>query len=96
MGRYEAVALICHNTSGWKAYALLGSVYLNLSIIRHPVNRASSLSPGVMPAGDYSSQSQAIHWDGRNQTGEPVSSGVYLYTINAGDFTATRKMLIRK
>ena len=40
--------------------------------------------------------SQAVHWDGRNDEGEPVSSSVYLYTIKAGAFSATRKMLIRK
>lgn len=50
----------------------------------------------MLPAGDYSSQAQAVYWDGRNQTGESVSSGVYLYTIQADDFSATRKMLIRK
>ena len=35
-------------------------------------------------------------WDGRNDVGEFVASGVYFYTLTAGDFTATRKMLIRK
>ena len=58
-------------------------------LIRH-------LPLGRTPAGDYSSQSTAIYWDGRNQIGEPVSSGVYFYTITAGNFSATRKMLIRK
>ena len=36
------------------------------------------------------------HWDGRNATGETVASGVYFYSIQAGDFQATRKMLIRR
>ena len=34
--------------------------------------------------------------DGKNTFGEPVASGVYFYTLTAGDFTATRKMLILK
>ena len=51
---------------------------------------------GTLPAGDYSSQSQAVYWDGRNEMGESVGSGIYLYTINAANFSATRKMLIRK
>lgn len=51
---------------------------------------------GTMPAGDYSSQSRAVYWDGKNVIGESVGSGIYLYTINAGDFSATRKMTVRK
>ena len=38
----------------------------------------------------------AAHWDGRNAHGEPVASGLYFYTLTAGDFSATRKMLITK
>ncbi len=49
-----------------------------------------------MPAGRYQSRSRAAHWDGKNAVGEPVASGLYFYTLTAGDFTATRKMLIRK
>ena len=41
-------------------------------------------------------KAEAAYWDGRNAVGEPVSSGVYFYTLKAGEFAATRKMLIRK
>ena len=48
------------------------------------------------PAGIYQSRSKAAHWDGRNRFGEKVATGVYFYTLKAGDYAATRKMLIRK
>ena len=49
-----------------------------------------------MAAGIYQSRSRAAYWDGKNDVGEPVASDVYFYTLTAGDFTATHKMLIRK
>ena len=44
----------------------------------------------------YSSTERAIHWDGRNANGESVSSGVYFYRLQAGDYSQTRKMVILK
>ena len=38
----------------------------------------------------------AAYWNGRNEVGEKAASGVYLYVMKAGDFTATRKMVILK
>ena len=84
------------NPETWIPFRLANESDVTIRIYTPSGKLVRSLSPGKMSAGDYSSQSQAIHWDGRNDNGEAVSSGVYLYTINAGNFSATRKMLIRK
>jgi flagellar hook assembly protein FlgD len=42
------------------------------------------------------SEAKAARWDGRNDAGEYVASGVYFYKIQAGDFTATRKLAVSK
>jgi len=55
-----------------------------------------TLALGHQTAGIYQRRSRAAYWDGRNAVGEPVASGLYFYTLTAGDFSATRKMLIRK
>jgi hypothetical protein len=38
----------------------------------------------------------AIQWDGRDDLGQPVASGTYLYRIDAGDFKAVKKMTLLK
>ena len=54
------------------------------------------LDLGHKRAGYYLSKSKAAYWDGRNAAGEQVTSGVYFYTLQAGDFQATRRMVIVK
>ena len=46
------------------------------------------LAVGHQAAGMYRSRSHAVYWDGRNQFGESVASGLYFYALTAGDFTA--------
>jgi flagellar hook assembly protein FlgD len=55
-----------------------------------------TLDLGKKPTGAYLSKEEAAHWDGRNEAGEKLSNGVYFYTIQAGEFTATKKMAIAK
>ena len=54
------------------------------------------LAVGYQAAGMYRSRNRAAYWDGRNQLGESVASGLYFYTLTADEFTATRRMLILK
>ena len=54
------------------------------------------LDLGHQSTGYYTDKTQAAYWDGRNNLGEPVGSGVYFYQLQAGEFSATRKLVILK
>ena len=84
------------NPETWIPYQLARESDVRIHI--YAVNGAlvRTLDLGHQPAGVYQQRTRAAYWDGRNQLGESVASGVYFYTLTAGDFTATRKMLIRK
>ena len=84
------------NPETWIPFKLADESTVTIDIHSSTGKLIRSISPGTMKAGDYSTQTQAVHWDGKNKDGEPVSSGIFFYTINAGDFSATRKMLIKK
>ena len=48
------------------------------------------LELGWKEAGYYTTAARAIYWDGRNANGESVSSGVYFYRLQAGDYSQTQ------
>ena len=50
----------------------------------------------MMMAGKYVGVDRAIHWDGKTESGELVSSGTYFYQIDAGNYSQARKMVILK
>ena len=84
------------NPETWIPYQLAKPTEVTIFI--HAIDGAlvRTLPLGEMPAGVYQSRSDAAYWDGKNAHGEQVASGVYFYTLKAGQFNATRKMLIRK
>ena len=84
------------NPETWIPYQLAEPADVTISIYAADGRLVRSLDLGHQSVGLYESRSRAAYWDGRNAQGEPVASGVYFYTLTAGTFTATRKMLIRK
>ncbi|MDE2725366.1 MAG: dockerin type I domain-containing protein, partial [Gemmatimonadota bacterium] len=84
------------NPETWIPYQLAKPADVILTIYDIQGRVVRDLDLGHQRAGMYQSKSRAAYWDGRNAVGEPVASGVYFYTLTAGDFTATRKLLIRK
>ena len=54
------------------------------------------LALGYQAAGYYADRDRAAYWDGRNDRGESVASGVYVYRLRAGDYAAARRMVIVK
>ena len=84
------------NPETWIPYQLAAPAAVTLTIYATDGKVVRTLSLGHQPVGIYESRARAAYWDGKNEFGESVASGVYFYTLTAGDFTATRKMLIKK
>ena len=84
------------NPETWVPYQLSESAEVKVRIYALNGTLVRTLHLGHQPAGIYQERSRAAYWDGKNELGEAVASGLYFYTLTAGDFNATRKMLIRK
>ena len=84
------------NPETWIPYQLAKPAHVSISIYAADGKLVRTLALGHLPAGIYHSKSRAAYWNGRNALGETVASGVYFFTLTAGDFTTTRKMIIRK
>ena len=97
----ETTALLANypnpfNPETWIPYQLAKAAEVAVTIYAADGSVVRTLALGHQDAGMYHNRSQAAYWDGTNELGETVASGVYFYTLTAGEFSATRKMLILK
>ncbi|MCL5019914.1 MAG: T9SS type A sorting domain-containing protein, partial [Patescibacteria group bacterium] len=72
-------------------FALPEQAYVNLDIYNILGQRVRTLVHTQMPAGYHQ-----FEWNGRNDAGQPVSSGIYIYRLRANKFTDVRKMIFMK
>ncbi len=84
------------NPETWMPYDLGEEAEVTITIYNTSGNIIRTLPLGIQPAGKYTNRSKAAYWNGRSDTGELVSSGVYFYRLKMGDYHATKKLLILK
>ena len=84
------------NPETWIPYRLAVDADVRISIYDGRGVLVRQLNPGYQPAGHYIDRGRAAYWDGKNEHAETVASGVYIYRLAAGDFSASRRMVIVK
>jgi hypothetical protein len=84
------------NPETWIPFKLHKSSDISITIYDVHGQVVRKLELGSIPAGTYQTKAKAAYWDGTNDMGERVASGVYFYQLKASEFTALRKMVILK
>ncbi len=84
------------NPETWIPFHLSQEADVSVRIYNSVGRLVRSLALGHKEAGIYMDKSRSAYWNGRNEAGEEVASGIYYYSITAGDFSATRKMIVTK
>lgn len=84
------------NPETWIPYRLAQDAKVNLTIFNAEGHTVRNLAVGYKTAGVYETRNKAIYWDGRNDLGEQVTSGVYFYHLKAGNYSATKRMVVLK
>ena len=84
------------NPETWIPYHLAHAADVTVTIYDTKGAPVRQLDLGHQPVGYYTDRTKAAYWDGRNDSGEQVASGVYFYQLRVGDYTALRRMVILK
>lgn len=84
------------NPETWIPYRLAEAADVILTIYDTKGILVRQFDLGHQAASYYTDRTKAAYWDGRNASGEPVASGSYFYQLEAGAFSATRKLVILK
>ena len=84
------------NPETWIPYQLAKAADVSVTIYDVGGRLVRTVSVGFKPVGYYLTRERAAYWDGRNEIGESVSSGVYFIQFLSGDFAATRRIVVVK
>ena len=84
------------NPETWIPYHLANDADVKLTIYDTHGAVVRRFDLGHQAMGYYTDRTKAVYWDGRNRLGEQVGSGVYFYHLAAGNYTATRRLVILK
>ncbi|MBM3239140.1 T9SS type A sorting domain-containing protein [Candidatus Poribacteria bacterium] len=84
------------NPETWIPYQLAQGADVTITIFEASGRIIRTLDVGYQPAGSYVSKDRAAYWEGKNNLGETVVSGIYFYSIRAGNFNAVKKMIVAK
>ena len=84
------------NPETWIPYYLAEVASVNVRIYNINGELIRSINVGRQAAGAYTSRQRAAYWDGKDDTGQPVASGIYFYQLLADDFSETRRMVVIK
>ena len=84
------------NPETWIPFELADASDVRVTIYDASGSKMRALDLGHLPPGVYARRGAAAHWDGRNEAGELVSSGVYFYRVDAGAYSTVGRMAILK
>ena len=84
------------NPETWIPYQLSEESTVTVKIYDVGGHLVRTIEAGLKPMGYYLTRERSVYWDGRNEDGERISSGIYFYTLNASDYTETRRLMIVK
>ncbi len=84
------------NPETWIPYYLAEAATVTVRIYNVKGELIRSIDVGRQAAGAYTNRQQAAYWDGKDDTGQSVASGVYFYQLLADDFSETRRMVVMK
>jgi flagellar hook assembly protein FlgD len=84
------------NPETWIPYELSVDSNVSVSIYDIRGRLVLEINLGHQSAGSYTTRDKATHWDGRNNNGETVASGIYFYQLTTDHFSSVRRMMLVK
>ena len=84
------------NPETWIPYQLANPSDVQITIYNTHGTMVRQLDLGYQREGYYTSRTRAAYWDGRNDVGERVASGIYFYQLQVDGLSLLRKMVILK